>query len=179
MRRIASPAYAAFRPRWFIGLMLFLSCGLTHAGEKAEVVRVIDGDSLVLRVAGRSQECRLIGVDAPEWNQDPWGKRARRHLISLVENSGNRLAVEMDLEESDKYGRLLVYLRDGNDRLVNLRMVEDGFAYTLNKPPNQRYASMLRKAEYKARSGRLGIWGEDGPKERPGRFREKNSKITQ
>ena len=156
--------------------LLFFTAGTVSAADPVRVVRIIDGDSLVLSVSGQQRECRLIGIDAPEWAQSPWGERARNHLHALVDKAGSFLELETDVEHFDKHGRLLIYLRDQSGNLINAKMVEEGMALTFNKRPNLRHAALFRTAESRARSARKGIWGPDGLKERPGAFRERNRK---
>ena len=72
-------------------------------------MRVVDGDTVVLRSAGKS---RLIGVDAPEvfGGQECFGREASAFAKRLL-RPGIRVRVERDVEERDRYGRTLIYLR--------------------------------------------------------------------
>ena len=44
-------------------LLLFAGASLALASEKATVTRVVDGDTLVVDIAGQEERVRLIGVD--------------------------------------------------------------------------------------------------------------------
>lgn len=96
--------------------------------QKASLVRVIDGDTIVVDVYGdhcgnKSHEytVRLIGVDAaesvaPEEYLEKTGKRnteegkaASEFVNNLIENA-EYLYLQKDASETDKYGRLLRYV---------------------------------------------------------------------
>lgn len=138
------------------------------------VVKVYDGDTVSLFINGRKEKARLIGIDAPELRQRPWGLKARKHLEELLNNSAWTVAVEFDAGQRDKYGRLLCYLRTSGGKMINLQMVKDGYAMLLTIPPNVKYVDALRQAQHEARQQGLGIWGQKGLKERPGDYRKKH-----
>ena len=81
----------------------------------ALVERVVDGDTVVVRLEGQSVKVRLIGVDTPE-SVDPrkpverFGHESADFLRRLVEGRRVRLAYEPAGTRVDKYGRLLAYL---------------------------------------------------------------------
>jgi micrococcal nuclease len=131
-------------------------------------MRVVDGDTVVLRAAGKS---RLIGVDSPEVFGGPecFGREAsafaRRHL-----RTGLRVRVEYDVEERDRYGRKLVYLRLPDGRSFNEVLVAEGFAVPLTIPPNVRHAERFRELARRARARGAGLWSSrscDGDADRP------------
>ena len=141
------------------------------------VVAVHDGDTVSIIIAGRKKEkVRLIGIDAPELGQRPWGVRAKKHLTELVELSGWDVIPEFDIERRDKYGRLLGYLWTADGKLINLEMVKDGYAVLFTLPPNVRYVNRLREGQHYARGKGLGIWGPGGLKERPGDYRRRHQR---
>jgi micrococcal nuclease len=125
----------------------------------AEVVRIIDGDTLVLRTHGRRTRVRLIGVDAPEtWRrQDCFGGEATRALRRLIP-PGSAVRAAGDVEPRDGYGRRLLYLWTRRGVLVNAALVRAGFARAMAVPPDTRYAAVLRQAEDTARRVRSGMW---------------------
>lgn len=82
---------------------------------QASVVRVKDGDTLVLSVdlgldVGRTIDCRLWGIDAAEI-ATPLGKAARSHLVSLL-SLQPLLLIRTIEDRTDKYGRWLVLIHD-------------------------------------------------------------------
>lgn len=131
------------------------SAGAMTAG----VVRVIDGDTLVLRIRERRVRVRLIGVDAPEtWlRHDCFGVEATRALRRLTP-PGSAVRALGDAEPRDRYGRRLLYLWTPRGVLVNAALVRAGFARAMPVPPDTRYAAVLREAEDAARRARVGLW---------------------
>jgi micrococcal nuclease len=132
----------------------------------ALVVRVVDGDTLLLRVGGRRVRVRLIGVDAPEtWaRRDCYGAEAARALRRLV-SAGSAVRVIGDREPYDHFGRRLLHLWTSRGRLVSAALVRAGFARALAIPPDTRYAPLLGAAEAEARRRGVGLWSRcDGPR---------------
>jgi micrococcal nuclease len=145
-------------------------CGLVAAGcagdptagdhpaarENDQVVRVVDGDTVVLRSAGKS---RLIGVDTPEvfGGRECFGREASAFAKRLL-RVGLRVGVERDVEERDRFGRTLVYLRLPDGRSFNELLVAEGYAVPLTIPPNVRHAERFRELARRARERAAGLW---------------------
>ena len=146
----------------------------SSAAIAADVVRVIDGDSIVVSISGQAEEIRLIGIDAPEMGQRPWGRKAREHLKEILLRSSNRVSVFYDVQRRDKYGRLLAYVRTAYGGLANAEMLKDGYAALFTLPPNVSYADEFRAAQEYARKRRLGIWGKLGLRESPYHYRRQH-----
>ena len=121
------------------------------------VRKVTDGDSIVCAQVGR---VRLLGIDAPELSQKPFGKQSQGALALMIP-VGTTVQLERDVEAQDQHGRLLAYVwRDG--RLVNWEMVRSGWVVTLTYAPNVQYVDALRKAAKEAEKEALGLWATDG-----------------
>lgn len=123
-------------------------------GETARCIKVIDGDSLVLRLSFGDQEARLEGIDAPEGAQR-FGAQAERSLADLVLDK----AVEVAIVGADTYGRFLVRLRIGEVD-VNAEMVRRGLAWHFKK---YSVDAELAQAEVVARRDHVGLWADDSP----------------
>jgi len=121
-----------------------------------QVVRVVDGDTVALRSAGKS---RLIGVDTPEvfGSQECFGREASAFARRLL-RPGLRVRVEPDVEQRDRCGRALVYLRLPDGRSFNELLVAEGFAVPLTIPPNVRHAGRFRELARRARERSVGLW---------------------
>jgi micrococcal nuclease len=108
------------------------------AAPVALVERVVDGDTVVIRLDGQSVKVRLIGVDAPE-SVDPrkpverFAHESAAFLRSLVEGKTVRLAYEPAGARMDEYGRVLVYLYKGcrGDDLGDDRFAENPFGQVI------------------------------------------------
>jgi micrococcal nuclease len=128
---------------------------------RAEVVRVVDGDTIVASVDGEDQYVRYIGVDTPETVKPDtpvqcFGPNASDENHRLVE--GRTVRLVFDREARDVYGRLLAYVYAGG-RFVNAQLVRGGYARTLEIAPNTSHAAELQRlATRAARAGR-GLWG--------------------
>lgn len=126
------------------------------SGGQADVMRVADGDTLVVLLGGAEQTVRLIGIDAPEAGEC-LADQARERLAELAPG---RVRLETDQEERDRHGRLLAYLwADGV--LVNEALAAEGLALARAYPPNTARQAALRTAEDEARRARLGWWAPD------------------
>ena len=128
---------------------------------RARVLRVVDGDTILVRLDGRRERLRYIGVDTPE-SVTPdrpvecYGRAAAEENRRLV--GGRTVTLTADEEPRDRFGRLLAYVRVG-DLFVNGELVRRGFATALEVPPNLRHAARLRSLEREARRAGRGLWG--------------------
>jgi len=138
------------------------------------VKKIYDGDTIGVLIAGQFQKVRLIGIDAPEMDQRPWGGKARDCLEALIRATASKVSLEYDLEQKDKYGRLLAYVRTQDGKIINEEMLRKGCAVLFTLPPNVKYAGRLQAAQCKARDLKAGIWGEHGLQERPYDFRKEH-----
>lgn len=136
--------------------------------DSARVVRVVDGDTIIVRLGGRDVRVRYIGMDAPEsvrpsFPVEPFGPEAAKANRALVE--GRVVELERDVSEVDQFDRLLryVWLHDGEGwTLVNLELVTRGYASILTIPPDVRLADELLAAERAARAAGRGLWSQAG-----------------
>lgn len=112
----------------------YKSLAWTDSSGTVSVVRVHDGDTVSVVFKGKRQKLRLIGIDAPEMGQEPWGLRAKRHLKKILKSSGYKVRLGFDIERTDKYGRLLGYLWTEDGSMVNTKMIRDGYGKYSFKP---------------------------------------------
>lgn len=122
--------------------------------------RVVDGDTIVVNIHGCDYKVRYIGMDTPEIEgsgRPPayFGQEASRKNRELVE--GRTVALEKDVSETDRYGRLLRYVWvDGV--MVNAELVRLGYAHAITYPPDVKYQDVFRRLEKEARENKLGFW---------------------
>ena len=141
-------------------VLLFALAGRDDAAPArdatARVVRVVDGDTVILAGLGRS---RLIGVDTPEVHGDPecYGRRASAYAERALH--GRRVRYRLGAEQRDRFGRALVYLWLGDGRLFNAMLVRDGYAQPLTIPPNVEFADRFVALARRARRDGRGLWG--------------------
>jgi micrococcal nuclease len=135
------------------------------ASARARVVRVVDGDTIEVRLGGQSEVVRYIGVDTPETVKPGtpvqcFGPRA--HAVDQRLVDGRRLRLVFGVERRDVYGRLLAYAYLGH-RFVNAILVRRGLARTLTIPPNDRFAERFERLERDAARVGRGLWGSCSP----------------
>ena len=126
------------------------------------VVRIVDGDTIRVALGPRVERVRYIGVDTPEDVKPDtpvqcYARRAAAENARLV--AGRRVRLVLDVEERDRFGRLLAYVYRASDGLfVNAALVRGGFARTLTIPPNVRFADRLAALARTARRESRGLW---------------------
>ncbi len=125
----------------------------------ATVVKVVDGDTIDVLVAGQTvpARVRLIGIDAPESSVNrraykqaertgrdlavilEMGKRSAAELAAFLK-PGDPVTLEFDVERCDRYGRTLAYVYTADGTMVNLWLLKKGLAVRLTVPPNVKHA---------------------------------------
>ncbi len=150
--------------------------------EVAEVTRIVDGDTVEVRItersdgpgAGRAEigetySVRLIGIDTPETVKpgspvECFGKEASAAAKALL--GGQIVTLVKDVEEADGYERLLRYVYLGAE-MVNARLVLNGYASSYTYPPNVRHSELLVALQLEARESDRGLWSADSCNGRP------------
>ncbi len=138
---------------------------------KAQVIRVIDGDTIWVDIGDRKEKVRFIGINTPELARD--GKKAQfmaEEAKDFVEKTikDKEIYLEKDLTDRDKYDRLLRYIYlekpsenpsfdEIRDKSLNGILVKEGLAYSNYYKPNIKYQDFLEKLEDEARENKLGI----------------------
>lgn len=129
----------------------------------AEVIDVVDGDTLDVIFDGRRERVRLIGLNTPE-SVDPrrpvqcFGVEASGFTKSLALDQSVFLEFDNSQGERDQFDRLLGYVWLADGRLLNLELIGNGYAaqYTFNSP--YRYRDLFREAERNAKATEAGLW---------------------
>lgn len=143
--------------------------GVPGDAEPARVVRIVDGDTVVLRGAGDGvvpdddTRVRLLEVDAPESVApdrpvECFGPEASDGLADLLPE-GATVWVAPDEELEDPFDRLLLYAWTADGTFVNQALVRAGLAEAVLYEPNDRFIAEVRAAERAARDDGAGLWG--------------------
>ena len=140
----------------------------TTSSDFFPIVRVVDGDTIVVHKDGKQVKVRLIGLDTPEV-VDPrkpvqcFGRAASDEAHNILDGQSVRLETDPSQDLHDKYGRLLAYVyvpasSTPEGILVNKYMIEQGFGheYTYNAP--YKYQKEFKAAESAARTAGRGLW---------------------
>jgi len=161
--------------RTCIGLALII-VALASPGWAFEATAktVRDGDSLTVSgPEGVLVNIRLYGIDAPEYKQ-AYGYQARKSLSKLL----GRKTVQIEPQDTDRYGRTVALVRLPDGTLVNEIMVVEGHAWVYPQYCRQEeLCRRLLELEEQARLDKRGLWAENDP-ERPGDWR-KNHKTEE
>ena len=137
--------------------------------ERAQVVRVVDGDTIIVDRGHGEERLRYIGIDTPEtvkpdspvaW-MGPEASAANRDLVE-----GREVVLERDVSETDRYGRLLRYVwleSDAGWLMVNEALLRRGVAQVATYPPDVAHVDRLLAAQRAAREAGIGLWGSPPP----------------
>ena len=158
----------------FVFILTLLSPPL-NAQQKTTVTRIIDGDIIQALYGGVEKRIRLIGIDAPESRVNrkakkdanmsehdlktiiEMGKKAKAYVDGLVKR-GDLITIEFDVQERDKYGRLLGYVYLSNGKMLNEEIIKAGYAMIMTIPPNVKYKDRLLEAYQEAEEDKRGLW---------------------
>jgi micrococcal nuclease len=141
--------------------------------ESATVTRVVDGDTIEATVTsitpgpgagqtqvGQNYDIRLVGIDTPESVKPGTPVQCFAHEASDATKAlldGQDVTLVKDVEETDRYGRLLRYVYLG-DEMANARLVANGYAHAYTYPPDVRHADLFVQLEGEARDNNRGLW---------------------
>lgn len=157
---------------YFFCILIALLSSCHHKEPKVyRLLQSFDGDSMfVTDYACHETKCpvtelRLLGIDAPEYTQDPWGERSRDFLLSQI-HEDTKLFIETSSPVTDKYGRRLSFLYyetpEGKKKFLNYEMLKNGYAQLFILSKNFKHSTRLKDAEAYARSRKLNIWQTTG-----------------
>jgi micrococcal nuclease len=152
-----------------LSVMVVAGCRAASAAatDQASVERVVDGDTIDVRIGDRHERVRLLGIDTPEVyvDQGPpecYGPEASAFTKELLP-AGAAVRLERDVVGRDDYGRLLAYVYlVGDGSLVNETLARQGFARPLTIAPNGVFAARFVAAAVAAEADDLGLWGACG-----------------
>jgi len=156
-------------------LLLIVSCHHTAIPpglQEVRVLRVVSGQTL--EVTGIQQldevtRVRLIGIDAPDLQQQPWGRAAKEQLEKMI--AGEAVLLEFDVQDKDKWKRYLAYVWQ-NGELLNEKLLAQGAVLAALRTPNHKYDQRFSRAQEWSRLMGQGIWNPDKPmRSTPSEFR--------
>ncbi|MFC1959504.1 thermonuclease family protein [Chloroflexota bacterium] len=138
--------------------------------EEVTVVRVSDGDTIYVLLAGLEESVRIIGIDTPEAHHPDSGADrggyAATHFIETLTPAGSTVYLESDIRDRDDYDRLLryVWVKDENGDWLNVEaeLIRAGRA-SVSTYDEERYVQAFHALEQEARNAERGIWGPAPP----------------
>lgn len=137
----------------------------------AEIVYVIDGDTIIVLMDGREEKVRMIGIDAPESvsateeENTVYGEMSSEYTKANLQQ-GMKIYLTFDQERTDIYGRTLAYIwldKDFTDmnNLYQNQMVSAGYAIAVKYEPNILYWQVLEASMLEAITNKSGLWNEE------------------
>jgi micrococcal nuclease len=134
---------------------------------RGRVTRVVDGDTVKVRVGTATETVRYIGIDTPESVKPGTPVQCYGHAATAANRrlvAGREVELRVGAEPRDRYGRLLAYVYRLPDRVfVNAELVARGYARTLTIPPNDAHAPRFERLERAASTEGRGLWSACGP----------------
>jgi micrococcal nuclease len=162
-----------------VGLIYYTDHQVMSGDENsAVIVRVIDGDTYLIRYLGKEEKLRLIGIDTPEtqanrkarkdmdrYEKDiksmiELGNEARNFVNKLIP-AGTKIRLEFDVQRRDQYGRLLAYVYLENGEMLNEKIIAEGYANPMTYPPNVKYHQLFMIKYQDARYFKKGLWKKE------------------
>jgi micrococcal nuclease len=137
----------------------------------AIVTRIIDGDTIEVRLNGKTEKVRFIGVDTPETKHpdkpvQAYGLEAASFTKKQL--AGKKIFLEKDVSTRDRYGRLLAYVWLTNPanfteaqmrtNMFNARLLLSGYAQIMTIPPDIKYVDYFTRFQTEARQSNKGLW---------------------
>lgn len=149
---------------------------------RGTVTKVVDGDTLKVKVKGRVKTVRAVGVDTPESSKPgvpvecgaleaksaaikwAFAKRIDKDDDDLYDSGkrGRKVTLRTDptQDKTDRYGRLLAYVtRAGSNFALSQITNGWGAVYVYNNVPFQKLAA-FEAGQDKARAAGRGVWSQ-------------------
>jgi len=135
------------------------SCIPSQSPQKAELVSVVDGDTIIVIFPGSSQRynVRFIGIDTPETYPEAEYFGHEAYLANKNLLGSGPVYLYKDVSNTDQYDRLLRYIVAG-DYFVNYELANRGYANVYSYPPDVACHKVFLDAQRQARENGSGLW---------------------
>lgn len=129
-----------------------------------KVTKIIDGDTIEVKIKNKIEKVRLLGIDTPEiegpyTKKECFGKEASQKTKEILKGKRVYLIGDPQAKNRDKYGRLLRYVFLENGEFVNALLIKEGYAFQMSFEPFL-FEDYFEKLEKKAKKERKGLWSE-------------------
>jgi len=140
--------------------------------EKKEykVVRVVDGDTIIVDIDNFKQRIRIIGINTPESHEingrvvECFGKEAEKKAKEILNNKKVFIETDGSQDRYDKHGRLLahIFYINNEGKKINFakKMIEDGYGYEFTYRLPYKYQKEYKKAQKEAQKYKNGLWNK-------------------
>lgn len=146
--------------------------------SQATVVRVVDGDTIVVNRNGVNEKIRFLTVNTEESvsriksKNNKYGKMASEYSKNFFK-AVKTVYLQFDESKKDQFGRTLAYVWTSKDvdtdnradiekYMYNAILLKKGYAVTVVYEPNHYYADTFKSIEKKARENQVGLWKYKG-----------------
>ena len=143
-------------------LLLSMTDDEKNSRQEAQVVRVVDGDTVEVLLDNKKEKVRVIGINTPEV-VDPrksvecFGKEASNMAKEILSNQNVVLESDSSQQNVDKYGSLLRYVFvNGVD--FGKQMIAEGYAHEYTYDLPYKYQLEYKASERQARKDKVGLW---------------------
>ena len=135
--------------------------GFSDEAAAAEVVRIVDADTIIVELHGEQERVRLLNIDAPETVHphqpvECGGPEATEAINGLL-SPGDAVVLEFDEELRDRYDRLLAGVF-AEELFINEELARQGWAEPVYFAPNDRYLEVIEQAWAQAEAEGLGLF---------------------
>lgn len=157
-----------------LAVSLLVSVAVQAETLEGKIVRIVDGDTLVLLDASNTQHrVRLSGIDTPERGQ-PFGRRASQNLARLAGAKPARL----EWYKKDRWDRLIgtVWVQSPDAQCqgaecpktldIGLAQITQGLAWHFKRYAHEQPEAERERysfAEEEARAKGAGLWRDPNP----------------
>jgi micrococcal nuclease len=129
-----------------------------------QITRVIDGDTIEVKINGKQELVRLIGVNTPEVDspytkQECFGLEASDYAKKLLDKKEVYLIPDKQSSDRDKYNRLLRYVFLPDGLFVDAELIKNGYAYNYLYEPFE-FMKQFDFWEKEAKKNKIGLWGK-------------------
>lgn len=141
---------------------------------EATVVKIVDGDTIVVNYSNQEHKVRLIGIDTPESVNADESKNTKEGVIASdflksILFVGNTVYLEKDVSDTDKYGRLLRYVwlnpqadinndTDFESYCLNAIIMCNGMAKPMSIEPDTKRKDLIANFYDTAVKDKVGLW---------------------
>lgn len=141
------------------------SLDISQAGMY-KVVSIADGDTITVDMEGKKEKIRFIGVDTPEIHHggstaptECYGDLATNFTTELIAGQRVKLVADSKGSNRDRYGRLLRYVYNFEDKPIDQLLVSEGYGFAVSGfaySKKEQYLELMDQAEAADR----GLWAK-------------------
>ncbi|MDO8486216.1 MAG: thermonuclease family protein [Candidatus Staskawiczbacteria bacterium] len=129
-----------------------------------QITKVIDGDTIEVKIKDKQELVRLIGINTPEVDspytkEECFGPEASDYAKKLLDKKEVYLIPDKQSSDRDKYNRLLRYVFLPDGLFVNAEILKNGFAYNYIYEPFE-FMKQFDFWEKEAKKNKIGLWVE-------------------